>query len=260
MTVNVRDWLPWGVLSLEAVRETLEQAVAQWSAEWFVASGVVVAGVRATMSASRPDGDGTGWRVYRTVVAVRGGRPALSRLVNRALDLRSEAVDPTPADRRLLAGLEEKILDGLAETLERAMGVAGRPKSVADRPEDPLDDDGGLLVSLAEPSGREVLVVAIPAGVVFGYAKAALGRPAGPKCPLQPMATALADVRIPFEARIGKVELTLSELNELAVGDVLVLDRPLDQAVDIAGLLSDDVFAKAVLTTAEARLALMFKA
>lgn len=260
MSLSVREWLPWGVLSHETVRETLETAVAQWSEQWFTAPYAGVAAVRAAMSDARPDGDGTGWRVYGGEIAVRAGRSALSRMVHRALDLHTDLAGQTPADLRILAGLEEKILESLVETLERTLGVTGRAKPVADRPEDPLCDGGGLLVSLAEPSGREVLTLAVPSDVVFRHVKDALERPARRTARLQPLAEALADVHIALEARIGTVELTLSELSELAVGDVLVLDRRLDQAVDIAGLASHDVFAKAVLTHAEDGLALIFNA
>lgn len=260
MTINVREWLPWGVLSHEAVRETLEQAVARWSAQWFATPGVAVAvaGVRAAMTDPRPEGDGTGWRIYRTAVAVRCGRAALSRLVHRALDLRVEAPHPTSADLRILSGLEEKLLESLAVAVEGALGIVDRSRPPAGKVDDPLCDGGGVLVSLAEPSGREVLTLAVPAETLFRHVKAALGRPAAGNGRLQPLAEALGEVRIPLEAQIGKVELTLSELNELGVGDVLVLDRRLDEAVDIAGLLSHDVFAKAVLTQADDGLALMF--
>ncbi len=258
MTATVREWLPWGVLSHEAVRETLEQAVAQWSGQWFTAPYAGVAGVRATMAEPRPEGDGTGWRVYRTAVAVRAGRAALSRLVNRALDLGADALDPTPADLRIMAGLEDKILEALAETVERALGVAGRTRPVPEKPENPLGDDGGVVVSLAEPSGREVMTLAVPGEAIFRHLKASLERPAEKAARLRPLAEALAEVRISLEARIGKVELTLAELDELAVGDVLVLDTRLDEAVDIAGLASHDVFAKAVLTHTEDGFALMF--
>jgi len=260
VTASVREWLPWGVLSHEAVRETLEAAIGHWSGQWFAAPYAAVASVRPAMADPRPDGDGTGWRMYSTEIAIRAGRAALSRMIYRALDLRADVPEPTPADARILAGLEEKILESLADTVERTFGVAGRPRQAPEKTEDPLKESGGLVVSVTEPTGREVLTLAIPAELVFRHVKASQGKPAPRPAALRPLPEALAGVSIAFEARIGTVELTLSELGELAVGDVLVLDRRLDQPVDIAGLASNDVFAKAALTQAEDSLALKFNA
>ena len=257
MTGRVRDWLPWGVLSHDAVRETLEEAITQWNGHWFVTPGVGVADLRAATTDLRPDGDGTGWRVYRAAVAVRAARGALSRLVGRALDLRPEAAGQTAADLRLLAAFEEKLLESLTEAVERAFGIAGSLKSVPEKAADPLEGQGGVLVSLTDPPGREMLALAIPAEAVFRHIKAPLGR-AVVEGALQPLGRVLGDVRIPFEAQIGKVELTLAEWNELTVGDVLVLDRRVDEAVDIAGVHSQEIFAKAVLTQVEDGLALKF--
>jgi flagellar motor switch/type III secretory pathway protein FliN len=245
-------------LSHEAVRETLEQAVATWNGQWFVTPGVVVADLRPATRDARPDNDGNGWRVYRTALAVRAARGALPRLVGRALDLRADAAGHTAADLRLLAAFEEKLLESLTETLERALGVGGALKTEPERPADPIGEQGGVLVSLTDPSGREALTLAIPSEVVFRYVKASQTAPSAKRTPLRPLTHTLADVKLAFEARIGKVELTLAELNELAVGDVLVLDRRVDETVDIAGVYSQDVFAKAVLTNVGDGLALKF--
>lgn len=260
MTVRVREWLPWGVLSHDSVRQTLEQGIAQWNGLWFVTPAIAVADLRPTMTDSRADSEGTGWRVYRAALGVRVARGALPRLVGRALDLRPDVTGQTGADLRLLAVFEDKLLESLIETLERAFGVAGVLKPVPERPADAFGELGGILVSLVEPSGRDVLTLAIPVEIVFRHIKSVLKRPTGKGETLRPLGEALSDVRIPLEAQIGKVELTLAELGELAVGDVLVLDRRVDEAVDIAGVYSQDVFAKAILTNVEDGLALKFNA
>ncbi len=258
MTVRVREWLPREVMNHGGVRKTIEQAIAQWNAQWFLTSFAEVAGTRVAVADSRPESEGTGWRVYRAAIAIRGSRAGLSRLVNRALDLRADLADLTAADRYVMNAIEGKILEGLAETLEVAFGVRGQTRSEPDKPADPLADGGGLVVSVVDPSGREVLTLALPGETIVRHVKASIPRTPGKGPALRPFSEALAEVNIPVEAQVGKVELTLAELNELAVGDVLVLDKRLDEAVDIAGVRSGDVFAKAVLTHVEDGLVLVF--
>lgn len=260
MTVHVREWLPHDALAHEAVRTALERAITQWNTQWFTTAFAAIAGIRIAGADARPEGEGTGWRVYRAAIAVRAGRSGLSRLVNRSLDLRTEAANLTEADRYVLDGLEQRILDDLAETLEAALGVPGPSRSAPHRPADPFAGDGGLLVSLADPQGREVLTLAVPRSAAIGYVKASMPRISSKNAPLPPLAGALAAVAIPVEAEIGRAELSLAELNELAVGDVLVLDRRLEQAVDLVGVRSGRIFAQAALTKVEDGLALVFSA
>jgi len=259
VTLPVREWLPVDALDHEVVRDGVRDAITRWSALWFPAPWAEMAGMRAAAADSRHDGDGSGWRVYRQAIAVRASRPVLSRMLLRVLDLRAEPASLTEADRLVMDGLEGKILASLAETVETALGVSGTLRSEPARPADPLDG-GGLVVSLAEPAGRDMLYLAIPKDLVFRHVRRTIPRSPGRTPVFPPLGEALAAVNIPIEAQIGKVELTLGEFNELAVGDVLVLDRRLDEAVDIAGLRSRDVFARAVLTNIEDGLALVFNA
>ena len=259
MTIGIREWLPGNVLDHGVVRQTVEQAIARWDAQWFAMPYAEVAATRAAAADPRPDADGTGWRVYRTAIAIRAGRAAFSRMVNRSLDLKTAPATVTEIDRYVLDRLEAKMLESLAEVLESAFGVDGAPNIAPDKPADPFSGGGGLLVSLADESGREGLTLAIPCDLAFRCVKASFARTSAVDAPLQPLGEVLADIVIPVEAQIGNVELTLAELNELAVGDVLILDQRLEAAVGIAGIRSRDVFAKAVLTNVKEGFAVAFE-
>lgn len=259
MTVRVRDWLPQAAMDHDVVWQALETAIAQWDGQWFTTSYVEVAEMRSSATDSRLDDGGADWRTCRAAIAIRAGRGGLSRLVERALDLRADMPKPAEADRRLLDRFEERLLESLAEGLEAAFGVKDEPRADTYRPTDPFSGDDGLLVVLADSAGRDLLTVAVPGKVVFRHVKASLPRPQARTSSLRPLTEALADVDIPMRAQLGKVELSLAELNDLAVGDVLVLDRRLEQAVDIVGHGAHDVFAKAVLTPVESGFALLFQ-
>jgi len=259
VTTGVREWLPWDVMTHEVVRETVQNAVAHWNAQWFTTAYAQTTGIRAVKTDARPDGDGSGWRVYRTSLGVRTSTAAVARLVNRALDLRTDVTEPTEADRHVLDRFEQEILANLADAMEVAFGVAGQLRPEPQKPTDPCPE-GGILVPLADPSGREVLTVAIPRDLVVQRVKASIPRTPGAGSAVSSRVAALSDIRISVEAEIGKAELSLRELEDLAVGDVLVLDRRLDEPVDLVGARAGDVFAKAVLTNVEDALALVFSA
>ena len=260
MNIRVRDWLPDDVIAHEVVREAVEQAIAQWSARWFVGPYAGVASIILASGDLRQENDEMGWRRYRSGIAVRGSRQALSRLVERALDVSAEISTVTQADRHVLQALERTILEGLTEEIEQAFDLPGALRQEPLRIRDPLADDGGLVICLSEPSGREGLSLAVPVDIAVRKIKSHLGPAPRRSEVLQPLAAALGGVSLGLEARVGRVELSLSELTELAVGDVLVLDRALDQAVDVVGATSHDVVAKAMLTQADDGIALVFNA
>lgn len=260
MTLQCRDWLPLSVISDDVVRDVIRSVVTQWCERWFVGEPAVVSQLKVSSGAARNESDYAGWRVCRSAIAIRGDRPALSRMVDRALDVHTEDLHLTEGDQALLQGLEHKILDDLCETFEQAFGLAGELKSQPQKIRDPLTDCGGLLASLVETSGREILSFAVPAHVVVPCIKAHLGPIAQKPEDLQPLVKALGNVPVSIEALIGSAGLSLTEFNDLAVGDILVLDRTLDEPVDITGAGSPHVFAKARLTHVDDGMVLVFNA
>jgi len=257
---QVREWLPRDVMIHDVVRETVELAVASWSARWFADPYASVTTMKPMPGDPRNEKDEAGWRIYRSAIAIRGTRPALSRMTDRALDIDASMPDLTEADRYVLTGLERAILENLAEGLELAFGLTGDGQPSPQKILDPLAEDGGVVVSLADPAGRDILAVAIPADVLLPRIKAHLGPPSRRMESLPSLTEPLGSVNVAIEARVGRVELTLAELNGLGVGDVLILDRTLDQAVDIASAETRQIFAKAMLTSIDNDMALVFGA
>ncbi len=181
-------------------------------------------------------------------------------MIDQALDVSTEMMKLTETDQVLLDALERKILDDLAGELAQAFELSGDGQAQPKRVRDPLVDGGGIVIALTEPSGREALTLAVTTDAAVSKVKSLMGPATKPAQSLQPLAGALGGVHVAIEAMVGKVELTLTELNELSVGDVLVLDRALDQAVDIVGAGSRHVFAKAMLTQVDDGIALVFNA
>nr|WP_245344953.1 FliM/FliN family flagellar motor C-terminal domain-containing protein [Asticcacaulis solisilvae] len=164
----------------------------------------------------------------------------------------------TEADRHIVKGLERKIIETLAVEIEQAFGLAGTLKAVPETRRDALAENGGLLVVLKDTAGRDILTLGVPTEVVLPVVRAQLGPPSPRRDNLQPLVDALGSAVVAVEAVVGRVELTLADLNTLGVGDVLVLDRVVDEPVDIASADSRRIFARARLSQVQDGIALVF--
>lgn len=258
MIGQVRDWLPYGVVTHDCVRRAIEEAVARWHDRWFIDAYVSVSDMTAAPEAPWSDGDDGGWRVLRAAVAVRLRRQGLARAVDKVLDTGTEGLSLTEGDRYVLAGLERRIVESLVEDIEQAFGLLGDMRAIPEKRRDALAEGGGLLVSLKDVSGRDILTLAVPTAVTLPILRAHLGAPTAPREALRPLTQAMGSANIVVEAVVGRVELTLTELNDLAVGDVLVLDRALDEPIEVAAADTRRIFARAMLTEVDDGVALVF--
>jgi flagellar motor switch/type III secretory pathway protein FliN len=258
VTEQVREWLPYGVVTDDTVRLAVEDALTRWHDRWFVGPYASVSDMTAAREAAWSDSDDGGWRIHGAMVGVRIRRQALSRMVDKVLDTNSEGLSLTEADRHVMKGLERKIVETLAIDVEQAFGLTGELKAAPEKQRDALAENGGLLVVLKDPAGREILTLGLPTAITLPILKGRLGPPAPRKEGLQPLTGALGPASVGVEAVVGSVELTLTELSNLGVGDVLVLDRVVDEPVDIASAVSHRIFARARLSQVQDGIALVF--
>jgi len=259
LNLTYRHWLPDDAIVPEAVRDPIARAVAQWNARWFVGDYACVAGLKSSSGAARNETDDTGWRVYRTAVAIRSKTAAPTCMTDRAVDMETSGLHLSEGDHMLLKALGQHMIADLAETIEVAFGLAGETASELRLVRDPLADGGGMLCILTDPSGREILGLAIPSHVVALHVKSTLGASVPRAEAVQSPVEALVRVPLLIEAVIGSAELNLAELADLSVGDVLVLDRAIDAPVEVAIADTHRIFARAQLIQIDDEMALEFK-
>jgi flagellar motor switch/type III secretory pathway protein FliN len=258
VTEHVREWLPFGVVTDDAVRRVVEDAITRWHERWFVGPYASVSEMQAVCEAPWGGGGGDdGWYVYCSVVAIRARRQSLSGMVDKVLGLGGDGQTMNDADRYIVKGLEKKIVESLAIDVEQAFGLTGTLKAASET-RDGLAENGGLLVVLKDSAGRDILALGIPTETTLPVIKAQLGPPSARQERLYPLADALASAVVTVEAIVGRVELTLMDLNHLSVGDVLVLDSAVDEPVDIASAGSHRIFARAKLSQVQDGIALVF--
>jgi len=250
--MRICDWLPADALVGPAVRDPIERAVAEWSSGWFAGR----ADLRLTALEPRPplwaaELGRAAWHRRGAAVSLAVPPPALSRLRGKALDMRNAVRPETERDAALLRGFEARMVADLAARIETALGICGRAATDASPAADPWAGGAAALCAIvAEPDGAEALRLAVPLEHAIAFRKKGL-----PPARRRPRPTrrdaALAHAKVRIGARLGSAALTLGEFRSLAPGDVLVLDRGLDQPVELLADGGTQCFARGRLDRSE---------
>lgn len=256
MTERVKDWLPIDVASRAPVRDAVNGVVRGWSQDWFADHGLQASRFRASADGMRLRSEAEGWRTYAGALAIAASPPAVSKLASWALDAPLASLELTGPDGAVVDGLEHAMLDDLSARIEILLGLPARDRADSAPAGRLFNNAQSVEIAVTDESGALVLSLALPFETMLALCKASLPpRIKGPAT-LDGLLSALASTPVGIEATFGEAEVGMVELRKLAVGDVLVLDRPLEAGVrfDLPG--SDDPFAVAHLGEAEGRLTL----
>lgn len=260
MTQKVRDWLPIDVVSRDEVQAILRQAVADWSARWFSKRRISLASYAPAAGGHEGKTAEGGWRVYRKEVAVHCPAAATSRLAGWALDARPDDAVATEGDRRLVEQFGRKLLQDLAATIELALELVGEFCDQPLRIEEPYDRMGGVILSLAEGQGVELLKVGVPLHAVAPLCRATFKPTTRGPAVLEILSKALWPTPVIVEATLGQANISLADLQTLEPGDVLILSTALDQPAEIALSGSARVLARGKLSDTDGQIALTLQA
>jgi flagellar motor switch/type III secretory pathway protein FliN len=231
MSGEARDWLPVAALDAPAVRRALGDAVEFWSDRWFPGVRLAAAGFEVRRAGAPLPAPG--WRRYGTAAALAGTGVEQLRLAGLALGNRPESLVLSEVDRDIIGRFTTRIFADLAGALDRAIGrdpPAGETETLAD---DPLPD-GGLAFAVADGAGAPVLHGAVPLAALVPFRKSLLAGARRPRPALARLGRAIGTTPVRVEARLGAAAIALGELAALAPGDVLILDRSIEQGASLA--------------------------
>jgi len=226
---HVRSWLPPEAVH-RAVRDVaLRPCVRDWGAAWFAARSADVAGDPAAGPpplATR----GTCWQLADGVVLSLAD-DAEARIAAMMFGAPDDVASLTSADRAALDIAAGACAADLRSRLVASLRLGG---AAAWRPGTVEPGTGSWWTWRVADGGRtDLLQIALSEELIVKRARAALPPVAGGKT-VAPLAIALADQPVTVSALVGRSRLTTTELAGLAAGDVLVLDRDLTAAVDVA--------------------------
>jgi flagellar motor switch/type III secretory pathway protein FliN len=247
MTERLRDWLPTEAAEQLGVRGRIEGVVAEWSAHWFASGTLGLSAWGLGQDAVVP-GDAT-WRDCGGSLQASCSARAGLRLACMALGARSEHVDLNDRDRSLLSALSRRMIDDLAERLRRLLGLSG--VAIA-----PPASKPRFIAKVSD--GCDTLVaIAIPFALLIKLCRQALPRARPPATALQSRREAVTPTGIRLEATLGSALLGLADVRDLAVGDLLVLDRTVDDTVELS--VAGVPVGQGVLTEIDGQAALILQ-
>lgn len=251
MSANVREWLPPGAAESGAARRLVGEAVGQWSAKWFVRAEAATAG-HAAVPGAAPRRQ-SGWRSAGAAATSQSAAEAL-RLAGLALGADPEQLVLSEADRDLIDRFSAMVAADLAASLEQAFGID--TAAAAAPADDPFAGNGGLVFTVNDRAERPLLQVAIPAAALVPFLKGAIAPPRRRGAPVARLGRAFESTPVAIEARLGATTLPLGELAGLAVGDVLILDRAIEDGAELAFARSGRPFAQGAIVPGERAISL----
>lgn len=254
MSPNVREWLPAEALEGAAVRRLVGEAVAAWAGKWFAQAEVAASAfeTRKGAAARHP----SGWQVAGTVGVALSSSETV-RLAGLALGAAPERLVLSEADREIIGRLTDGIAGDLAGTVEAALGAEPGDASSLSAVDDPFAGGGGLQFSITDRGERPLLQIAIPCAALVPFRKAAIPASRRRAAALARIDHAFDSTAVRVEARLGKAVLPLRELAGLAAGDVIILDRAVDDGAELSLRASDRPFARGAIVAGDAEISLL---
>ena len=225
MSIEPKAWLPSDALARDRLEPIVNRVLSEWSEHWFA---------RARASAAPAFQDDwpranteAGWRSCLPVASILCTPSAQGLIAGAMLGVNVPQGMLQPSDRDIVEQLATTSLDDLLRRVSRlATGTSG---SEIDERSIDVEDCSWWDVSLGARKG--VFKLAILASAMIEIAKRDLPRATTPA--LGRLADGLKNQRIEIAADLGRCRVSLAELQEMSVGDVLVLDSSSAEPLDL---------------------------
>ena len=234
--MTVCDWLPREAFVGAAAKEVLSKPVVAWSARWIARAPAAVSRLRLAEGVSRQ-----GQTIIGDHVELELSGAGKRHLLEALLDVDLAEHQRSEADIRVLDAFVEEVCEDFVRTLEAC--VAG-------------DAEGNRLRATVVIGRNDVFEASMPASSLVPLLKQHLGTSVAKGQPLSPLSVALKDVPVRARAVLGHVVLSLTEMGELGVGDIVVVDRAVGDPVELRLPASSKPFACGKLGRDENRLSI----
>ena len=213
-----RAWLPPDALSSERVGPLIAGIVKDWSDHWFAKAEASVASFYQD-DWPRRSAD-AGWRSCSGVASLSLTPLGEIAIVGAMLATNVPQGSIGPSDRKVI----EHLAIACADDLLRRLGkLALGPNPIPPIDGSPIDLEDCTLWDISLGARKGVLKLALAGDAALQMIKRQL--PKAPTTRIDPLTKGLAKQRVEVAADLGRSRLSLAELEDLAIGDVLVLDR-----------------------------------
>ena len=216
MTAAAREWLPKEAFTAEAVSATLSGPLLDWSQRWFVDARVAVSLVTCPANKERPaQGIEITGKSAKAVMPGHGKRRLLEAALGAGLS------------GKVLSESDHKILDALAVDAMKEL------LSTLDELSEKSDSESVAISATLCLASAELATISLPAHGLVRAVKAMFGTPRAADTAPKELRECLKPVELMTEAVLGRADLALQDVRELAAGDVVLLDRSLRDLVEL---------------------------
>ena len=226
---HVRSWLPAEAIQRGVRDVALRTCVREWASSWFAVEQADLTG-DPVASPQPSKGRGASWHLADGV-ALALAEDADTRVAALMFGTPDDVTSLTVADRVALDTAAETCITDLRARLVSALrlGSGATWRAGAQAPDASAD---WWTWRVTDRRGGTLLEIALSEDLIIKRIRAALAPVAARS--LSSLAAALSDQQVTVSALVGRSRLTTTELAGLSCGDVLVLDRDIDAAIEVA--------------------------
>lgn len=218
MIRQVENWLPASAFSAAAMEKCLKIPVAEWALRWFGDKKSVRIMMKHDSKGRLTDFAKA--EIFRGGIATIAQSGANKRhLLQAALNVSMADKSLTPADHQLLDAFSADIVKDLSHEVSKNL-----------KSERNIDEEKSIGLNVLI-EGMEVSTIFIPTSAALLAIKEQIPRSRREEN-FADRIQALGRNPIAAEAILGQAEITIEDLEDLSVGDVLVLNRQCDQPID----------------------------
>jgi hypothetical protein len=232
----------------------LEASVSAWAVAWFGPGRIGGFEAPLTVTSLELVGPDAEWREIATGVLISLPARAARRLLEWSLDADLET-PLTPADQRVLADFEAKLVAGLAHDLARVLSCEGEALAATASHR----QGGSLVLEVTDVFGAKLFDLAIRHEALLRLCRSTLPSRSGVEAGLAPMLSSIASTPVTLDATLGSATVSLIDAQDLGPGDVVVLNRGTDTLADIVLAGAPERLSRARITYRDGQLALVLQ-
>ena len=231
---GAKSWLPKGALEDQTLTKALEETVSKWAQTWFPRgqSELITAYIGKSEEMTQ-HGLGMGWRsgvsheLFLTMS--NSGR---RQIAGKLLDTDVSKHRLTLPDIEVIGKLTSPVINDLITRLGSYLDFPANPQIISAVAFANEVAGGFEQFTITLNRSMSVVTFYVRRDVAFA-ARRRLALPLRAPPPLSPKLAAIERVDVAIGARIGIAELNYADLSNLGIGDILVLDRGVEEDLEI---------------------------
>jgi flagellar motor switch/type III secretory pathway protein FliN len=245
LTADIQNWLPKAAFTEASVAGALATPLSAWSERWLAndtlsVSAVSTEGENLSAAESYLEACGSGLRLEVTAKEKR-------YLLEAALGTGLAGLELREGDHRLLDTLVATMIEDLCENIDQAFSI-----------EQKFDNKKLIVEAMFSIGGQRVARGALAASALVPLIRASLGPARKAETEPLPFRKGLAATTVMLESVLGHAEVAVEDFRDLAVGDVLILDRGLHEPIELRTVENRQTIGFGKFSRKDGRMAIQF--